>query len=140
MNLDLTLRNEIQKAVAALFTQSLEQVQLQPTNKEFEGSHTVVCFPITKLSRKSPEETARMIGEYLVANSGIVTRFNVVKGFLNLVIADSVWAEVFNSIFTNPKFGALPANGKEMMVSILRPIPISLYTSDICVIISWDIP
>jgi arginyl-tRNA synthetase len=121
MNLDLTLRNEIQKAVAALFTQSLEQVQLQPTNKEFEGSHTVVCFPITKLSRKSPEETARMIGEYLVANSGIVTRFNVVKGFLNLVIADSVWAEVFNSIFTNPKFGALPANGKEMMVEYSSP-------------------
>ncbi len=99
MNLDLTLRTEIQKAVATLFNQSVEQVQLQPTNKEFEGSHTVVCFPLTKLSRKGPEETARLIGEHLVANSGIVTRYNVVKGFLNLVIADPVWAEVFNSIF-----------------------------------------
>jgi arginyl-tRNA synthetase len=121
MNLDLTLRTEIQKAVASLFNQTVEQVQLQPTNKEFEGSHTVVCFPLTKLSRKGPEETARLIGDYLVANSGIVMRYNVVKGFLNLVIADTVWAEVFNSIFANPKFGTLPANGKEIMVEYSSP-------------------
>lgn len=121
MNLDLTLRTEIQNAVTALFNQTVEQLQLQPTNKEFEGSHTVVCFPLTKLSRKGPEETARMIGEHLVANSGIVVRFNVVKGFLNLVIADAVWAKVFNSIFANPKFGTLPANGKEMMVEYSSP-------------------
>ena len=95
MNLDLTLRTEIQKAVAALFNQSVEQIQLQPTNAEFEGSHTLVCFPIAKISKKGPEETARLIGEYLQANSGIVSRFNVVKGFLNLVISDAVWVQVF---------------------------------------------
>ncbi len=121
MNLDLTLRAEIQKAITALFNQSVEQVQVQPTNVEFEGSHTLVCFPLTKLSKKSPEETGKMIGEYLQINSGLVSRYNVVKGFLNLSISDSVWAQVFESIYSNSSFGQLPDNGKEMMVEYSSP-------------------
>ncbi len=121
MNLDLTLRAEIQKAITALFNQSVEQVQVQPTNVEFEGSHTLVCFPLTKLSKKSPEETGTMIGEYLQTNSGLVSTFNVVKGFLNLSISDSVWAQVFESIYSNSSFGQLPDNGKEMMVEYSSP-------------------
>ncbi|MBY0433293.1 MAG: arginine--tRNA ligase [Cyclobacteriaceae bacterium] len=121
MNLDQNLKSEIQKALTALFNQSIEQVQVQPTNEGFEGSHTLVCFPLTKLSKKSPEETARLIGEYLVANSGLVSRFNVVKGFLNLVIADSVWANVFSSIYTDQHFGSLPSNGLEIMVEYSSP-------------------
>ena len=99
MDLDFELRKEIRKAVEALFGQTISTEQLQPTNAEFEGSHTLVCFPLAKMSKKGPEQTATAIGEYLVANSGIVSRFNVVKGFLNLVIADSVWAQVFQSIY-----------------------------------------
>lgn len=121
MNLDLTLRAEIQKAITALFNQSVEQVQVQPTNVEFEGSHTLVCFPLTKLSKKSPEETGKMIGEYLQINSGLVSKYNVVKGFLNLSISDSVWAQVFESIYSNSSFGQLPDNGKEMMVEYSSP-------------------
>jgi arginyl-tRNA synthetase len=121
MNLDLTLRAEIQKANTALFNQSVEQVQVQPTNAEFDGSHTLVCFPLTKLSKKSPEETGKMIGEYLQTNSGLVSKFNVVKGFLNLSISDSVWAQVFESIYSNSSFGQLPDNGKEMMVEYSSP-------------------
>ncbi len=121
MNLDLTLRAEIQKAITALFNQSVEQVQVQPTNVEFEGSHTLVCFPLTKLSKKSPEETGKMIGEYLQINSGLVSRYNVVKGFLNLSINDAVWAQVFESIYSNSSFGQLPDNGKEMMVEYSSP-------------------
>jgi len=121
MNLDLTLRTEIQKAVVALFGQAVDQVQLQPTNQEFEGSHTLVCFPLTRLSRKSPEETARMVGDYLVANAAIVSRFNVVKGFLNLVIADTIWAQVLNDILADDQYGTLPSNGKEMMVEYSSP-------------------
>src|SRR5882762_11721738 len=98
MNLDSQLRSAIQQAVTAVFNQSVEQLQIQPTNAEFEGSHTLVCFPLAKISKKGPEETGKLIGEYLVVNSGIVSRFNVVKGFLNLVIADQVWAQVFQSI------------------------------------------
>jgi len=121
MNLDLTLRIEIQKAVRSLFNQQVEQPQIQPTNLEFEGSHTLVCFSIAKLSKKSPEETARLIGEYLQAHSGIVSRFNVVKGFLNLVVSDAVWVQVFESIYTNPSFGITPPTGKEIMVEYSSP-------------------
>ena len=121
MNLDFTLRAEIQKAITALFNQSVEQLQVQPTNVEFEGSHTLVCFPLTKLSKKSPEETGKMIGEYLQINSGLVSKYNVVKGFLNLSISDFVWAQVFESIYSNTSFGQLPDNGKEMMVEYSSP-------------------
>src|SRR5258706_703396 len=121
MNLDVQLRNEIQKAVTALFNQSIEQLQLQPTNQEFEGSHTLVCFPLAKISKKGPEETARLIGEHLVAHSGLVSHFNVVKGFLNLVIADKIWVDVFQSIFSNKDFGTLASNDKEIMVEYSSP-------------------
>jgi arginyl-tRNA synthetase len=121
MNLDHTLKSEIQAAVAALFSRSLEQIQIQPTNAEFEGSHTVVCFPITKISRKSPEETAKSLGEYLQTHSLLVDRYNVVKGFLNLTIKDTIWAGVFESIYSNPTFDQLPSNGREMMVEYSSP-------------------
>ena len=83
MNLDQLLRAEISKAVSALFNQSVDNLQIQPTNQEFEGSHTLVCFPLTKISRKGPEETARMVGDQILKDSSLVTSFNVVKGFLN---------------------------------------------------------
>jgi arginyl-tRNA synthetase len=121
MNLDLTLRSEIQKAVAALFNQPVENLQLQPTNQEFDGSHTLVCFPLTKISKKNPEETAKAIGEFLVSNSGLVSRYNVVKGFLNLVLSDSVWINTLQSIHSNPSFGQLPSNGHEIMVEYSSP-------------------
>lgn len=121
MNLDIELRDAIQSAISALFNQSVEQLQLQPTNAEFEGSHTLVCFPIAKIAKKGPEETARLIGEYLQTHSGIVSRFNVVKGFLNLVISDAVWVQVFESIYTNPYFGITPPTGREIMVEYSSP-------------------
>ena len=121
MNLDLVLRSKIEEAVSSLFPQSATNIQLQPTNQEFEGSHTVVCFPLTKLSRKGPEETARLVGEYLLHQSGIVSRYNVVKGFLNLVIHDRIWIDVFQSIYANKNFGTLPDNGLEIMVEYSSP-------------------
>ncbi|MCW5909871.1 MAG: arginine--tRNA ligase [Cyclobacteriaceae bacterium] len=121
MNLEQSLRTEIQKAVSVLFNQSVEQLQLQPTNAEFEGSHTLVCFPLTRISKLKPEETANAIGNYLVEYSGIVNHFNVVKGFLNLVIADKVWAEVFAVIYANKNYGSLPDNGKEIMIEYSSP-------------------
>jgi arginyl-tRNA synthetase len=121
MNLDLILRSEIQKAISALFSQSVDQFQLQPTNTEFEGSHTLVCFPLTKISKKGPEETARVVGEYLVAHAGVVNKYNVVKGFLNLVISDKAWIATFSAIYANSKFGQLPSNGKEIMIEYSSP-------------------
>jgi arginyl-tRNA synthetase len=121
MQLETLLRSEIQKAISSLFNQNVDSFQLQPTNQEFEGSHTVVCFPLTKISRKGPEETAKMIGDFLVANSGLVNRYNVVKGFLNLVLSDSVWIKTFQAIHQNPSYGTLPSNGKEIMVEYSSP-------------------
>lgn len=121
MNPDQQLRSEISKAVQALFNTQIDNLQIQPTNQGFEGSHTLVCFPITKVSRKSPEETARMVGEYLVTNSGIVSKFNVIKGFLNLVLKDEVWLETFSTIFENKTYGQQPSNGKELMVEYSSP-------------------
>lgn len=121
MNLDFQLRTEVQKAVTALFNQSIEQFQLQPTNQEFEGSHTLVCFPIAKVSKKGPEETATLIGDYLLKHSSLVSKYNVVKGFLNLVISDEVWVKVFQSILKEPNYGVVPPTGKEIMVEYSSP-------------------
>ncbi len=121
MNLEHKLKSEIQKATTALFNQNVEQMQLQPTNAEFEGSHTLVCFALTKISKKGPEETARLIGKYLQQHSGMISAFNVVKGFLNLVINDTVWLQVFESIYSNPSFGITSPTGREIMVEYSSP-------------------
>jgi arginyl-tRNA synthetase len=121
MNIDSILREEIKKAAATVFQQSVDQLQLQPTNAEFEGSHTVVCFPLTKLSRKGPEETAHLLGEQLVAQGGLVSRYNVVKGFLNLTLSDAVWVQVLQDIVADADYGQFPANGRELMVEYSSP-------------------
>lgn len=121
MNLDLQLRTEIQKAMTNLFGQSVEQLQIQPTNAEFEGSHTLVCFPLAKVSKKGPEQTASAIGEYLVAHSGLVSRFHVVKGFLNLSLRDGVWVDVLQAIQSDSSYGLLPPHGRDIMVEYSSP-------------------
>ena len=121
MNLEFQIRSEITQAVQALCNQSGDELQIQPTNKEFEGSHTLVCFGLAKASRKSPEETARMIGDHLVVNSKIIKKYNVVKGFLNLVVSDQTWIQVFNSILVENNYGTAFPNGKELMVEYSSP-------------------
>lgn len=121
MNLDSILRTEIQQAIHAVFGVDTDQFQVQPTNAEFEGSHTLVCFPLTKISKKNPEETAKALGEYLVINSQLVAAYNVVKGFLNLSLKDSVWVDVFTSLFSQPNLGQLPKNGQEIMIEYSSP-------------------
>ncbi|MFN3841421.1 MAG: arginine--tRNA ligase, partial [Cyclobacteriaceae bacterium] len=120
MNLDQTLRSDIQHAVQQLFGATVN-LQVQPTNPEFEGSHTLVCFPLTKVSKKNPEETARLIGEYLVAHSPVVSRFNAVKGFLNLVLTDAAWIGLLQAAFNTTDYGSLPSSGKEIMVEYSSP-------------------
>ncbi len=121
MSPELKLREAIQHTITDLFGQRVDTVQLQPTNQEFEGSHTLVCFPLARISGKKPDETASLIGEHLSAHSGIVARFNVVKGFLNLVLHDKIWVETLKAIFENPDFGQLPSNGEEIMVEYSSP-------------------
>jgi arginyl-tRNA synthetase len=121
MSLDVLLRNEISKALTSLFSQPVENFQLQPTNPEFEGSHTLVCFPLTKITRKGPEETAKLVGDYLVQHSGLVSKYNVVKGFLNLSLDDKVWIKVIQGIAANKDYGQLPSNGEEIMIEYSSP-------------------
>lgn len=121
MDLQETLLKSIQTAVTSLFNAAPDKLQLQATNPEFEGSYTLVTFPLTKFSKKSPEETGRMVGEELLKHSGVVSKFNVVKGFLNLSINDVTWAEVFRSIWSQKDYGSLPPNGREIMVEYSSP-------------------
>jgi hypothetical protein len=87
------------------------------------------------LSKKNPEETAVAIGEYLVANSGIVSRYNVVKGFLNLVLNDRVWIDTLQSIFSNPSFGQFLQMVRRSWWNILHRIQTNPFTSAISEII-----
>ena len=105
----------------SVFNTVPENIQLQPTSPDFEGSHTLVCFPLLKISKKKPEETAQLIGQWLVDHTGLINRFNVVKGFLNLVLEDQVWIEVFVDIHSDRNYGTLPSSGKEIMVEYSSP-------------------
>ena len=122
MNLDLELRSAIKDAIKSLYDASVDNIQIQPTNPEFEGSHTLVCFPLVRTSKKKPIETAAEIQGYLhLKYSNLISSSNVVNGFLNLVIADHVWIRLFNSILVDKNFGTLPPNGKEVMVEYSSP-------------------
>ncbi len=121
MNLDQVLKSKIEEALGVLFDAAKTSVQIQPTNAEFEGSHTLVCFSLTKISKKKPEETAELIGQWLIDNTTLVDRYNVVKGFLNLVLDDKVWVEVFQSILKEGNYGVVPPAGKEIMVEYSSP-------------------
>ncbi|MBO9674704.1 MAG: arginine--tRNA ligase [Sphingobacteriaceae bacterium] len=114
---------ETQKAIFELYNEEIAEgvINIQETRKEFEGQATIVVFPVTKISKKSPEQTATEIGEYLVANVADITKFNVVKGFLNLSIAESYFLKQFNEEILAPGFGVYPSNGKKVMVEYSSP-------------------
>ncbi|MEJ5963462.1 arginine--tRNA ligase [Pedobacter immunditicola] len=98
-----------------------EQVNVQDTRTEFEGQVTVVVFPITRYSKKSPEATANDLGEYLVENVEEVISYNVIKGFLNLVIAEYYFVNLLNTELLDPAFGVLKPNGNKVMVEYSSP-------------------
>ncbi len=95
--MELVLRNKIAEAVKALYGGVVDEnsIQLQETRKDFNGDYTFVVFPIIRFSKNTPEKTAEDIGNYLVENLSLIADFNVVKGFLNLVISDEWWVKFF---------------------------------------------
>ena len=107
-------------AVKTLYGQETgeKMVQLQKTKREFEGNLTLVVFPFLKISKKKPEDTAQEIGQYLKDNCKAVATFNVVKGFLNLVIAQEAWIELLASINADEKFGEKIAGDDSPLVMI----------------------
>lgn len=123
MSLSQILTPSIQKAIQALFDVSVDKIEFQTTRKEFEGDITMVIFPLLKLIKSNPAELGNKIGNYLVENVSEVARFNVVSGFLNIVISDSYYLNFFNEIKNNQNFGYVtpdPAD-KAIMVEYSSP-------------------
>lgn len=121
--LELDIKRAIADGLLQLFSLSLsqEQVILQPTKPEFEGYFTFVVFSITKQTGKSPEETGRLLGEYVVSHSPIISKYNVVKGFLNISIHDNAWLTLFKEISQTPNYGQAAENGSKVMVEYSSP-------------------
>jgi len=110
----------VRAAIEALYNHTVapEQTALQKTKKEFEGHLTLVVFPFLRISRKSPEETAREIGQYLREHEPAVADFNVIKGFLNLTIAGSRWVEALGAIHADDAFGTRPITAESPLVMV----------------------
>lgn len=123
----MTIESLLQKAISEAFSHCFNaglpvaDISFQETRKEFDGSHTFVCFPYARVAKKSPEQTANAIGTYLKENTAFVKDFNVVKGFLNIELSDTTWIDTFNQIVADTSFGQLPATGKEVMVEYSSP-------------------
>lgn len=110
-------------AVKALYNTDLKETEitLQETRKEFEGDVTVVTFPLTRMSKKSPEQTGTEIGQYLVDSIEHVSKFNVIKGFLNLSLTDAYLKQLYKEKISQDSFGVFSANGKKVMVEYSSP-------------------
>ncbi|MEI6277170.1 MAG: arginine--tRNA ligase [Prolixibacteraceae bacterium] len=120
MNIELIIKDQVAAAIKALYEQTIDpsQVQVQLTRSEFEGDQTVMVFPFLRISKKSPEVTGAEIGAYLAANVPEVSGYNVVKGFLNLVVDDNYWLERLNEALPDERYGFVPVTDKSEMVMV----------------------
>lgn len=120
MKIENQLTDAVKSAVKALYGQDItpEQVVLQKTKKEFEGHLTLVVFGLLRISHKKPEETATEIGQWIKDNTQLIQSFNVVKGFLNLVVAPAQWIELLNNINDDAKYGITAPTENSPLVMI----------------------
>ncbi|MBR4238562.1 MAG: arginine--tRNA ligase [Prevotella sp.] len=120
MNIEAQITGSVVAAVKELYGQDVpaSMVQLQKTKAAFEGNLTVVVFPFLKISKKKPEDTAQEMGQYLVDNCEAVAQFNVVKGFLNLVVSPAAWLALLADIDSNAEFGLKKATEESQLVMI----------------------
>ena len=120
MNILSEINKAAKEAVKALYGQDVPEkmVQVQKTKKEFEGSLTIVVFPFLKMSKKKPEDTAQEIGQWLKENCKAVADFNVVKGFLNIVIDKAAWLSMLNDINKDEQYGEVAAKEDSPLVMI----------------------
>ena len=120
----MTIEQKIQQAAAEAvkilygFEASEKMLQLQKTRSEFEGNLTLVTFPFVKVAKKAPEAVGAEIGDYLVKESGVVSAYNVVKGFLNLSISDEAWTELLSAIDADEHYGEKKADDNSPLVMI----------------------
>ena len=120
MKIETTISKAVFEAVEQLYGQQVPEkmVQLQKTRSEFEGHLTLVVFPFVKMARKKPEEVAEEIGQYLKEHCPAVASYNVVKGFLNLVVADAAWVGLLNEIHADAHYGERQATDESPLVMI----------------------
>ena len=120
MNIESQISSSVIASIKELYGQDVPSgmVQLQKTRSDFEGNLTLVVFPFLKISKKKPEDTAQEIGQYLADNCKAVATFNVVKGFLNLTIADTAWVELLNAINADEFYGEKKATADSPLVMI----------------------
>ena len=120
MNIEQKIQQAAISAVKVLYGMDADEkmMQLQKTRSEFEGNLTLVVFPFVKAAKKAPEMVGKEIGEYLVAESGVVSAYNVVKGFLNLSIADTAWTQLLSDIDSDEHYGEKTAGEDSPLVMI----------------------
>lgn len=123
MSLQQILLENTQKAIAEHYGQHIENIEIQLTRKEFEGDYTLVLFPLLKLIKAKPEQIGEVLGSYLTEHVAEVTAYNVVKGFLNLSIADSYFLSFFGEIAAQERYGTPPvtAESPAMIVEYSSP-------------------
>jgi arginyl-tRNA synthetase len=123
MSLQEILKPSIQEAIQTIFDTEIEKIEFQTTRKDFEGDITMVIFPLLKIIKGNPVEIGTKIGNYLVENITEVEKFNVVAGFLNIVISDDFYIKFFNGIKSDEQFGFVTAaaNDKAVMVEYSSP-------------------
>ena len=122
MNIENFVTEAARRAAEALYGPlEGEQLQLQKTRREFEGDYTLVTFPLLRRSRKSPEVTATELGTYMKEHNPEISSFNVVKGFLNLVLDGSFWADRFDELAAQENYGCQPSTGRTVMIEYSSP-------------------
>lgn len=120
MSIDNIIAEAVSRAVSSLYAVECDpsSVVPQPTRKEFEGNLTVVVFPWVKAARKAPEQVGKEIGDFLVSNEDAVKSYNVVKGFLNIVIEPTYWNKVLQRIATTENYGSRVATEADPLVMV----------------------
>ena len=120
INIEEFITSVVARATEELYGVS-DNLQIQKTRKEFEGDYTVVVFPLLRASKKSPEATATELGEKITSTTPEIKSFNVIKGFLNLVVDSSFWSARFSEIIATENFGMAEPSGRTIMIEYSSP-------------------
>ena len=121
MNIQEVLSHKVKEAVKSIFGQELPSVEFQPTRKDFEGDITIVVFPMLRVVKGNPVQIGEQIGAYLQEHVEEVLGYNVIKGFLNIVIDDVFYLNFFNTIKETPHFGFVEESKEAVMVEYSSP-------------------
>jgi arginyl-tRNA synthetase len=121
MNIQTLIEAKVKEGFLSLYQVEIPTVEFQATRKDFEGDITVVVFPLLRYKKGNPAQIGEDLGNYLVDHVQEIKAFNVVKGFLNLVIDDSFYLNFFNDIFTNPAYGHVSEGNEAVMVEYSSP-------------------